>query len=233
MSQSHTAGLCALLCFHWKLREGPRVAMPACPCPGQPRISSSVQRSSPARAQGRARSVRPAAGQRMSCGHCRSKQPAARQSWRRAGTQGSWLAAPSTAPALPLPFPWGCQIWGWALACRALAAWLQTELSQWQWKQQVTLEQATQHMHATARAKEKLQRSQEQLHALREQVGSRQNLQQCPWISLAPQTTQYMSSARHKLPRCRNWRKSFDVSRRGKKSSTKSCTRQRTGQAAF
>lgn len=32
-------------------------------------------------------------------------------------------------------------------------------------------------MHATARAKEKLQKSQEQLHALREQVGSRQNLQ--------------------------------------------------------
>ncbi|XP_040427617.1 polyamine-modulated factor 1-binding protein 1 isoform X1 [Cygnus olor] len=61
---------------------------------------------------------------------------------------------------------------------RALAAWLQTQLSQWQWKQQVTLELATQHMHATARAKEKLQKSQEQLHALREQLRVREDQSQ-------------------------------------------------------
>eukprot|EP00075_Anas_platyrhynchos_P033228 XP_027322481.1 polyamine-modulated factor 1-binding protein 1 isoform X1 [Anas platyrhynchos] len=68
---------------------------------------------------------------------------------------------------------------------RALAAWLQTELSQWQWKQQVTLEQATQHMHATARAKEKLQRSQEQLHALREQLRVQEDQSQGLQRSLA------------------------------------------------
>lgn len=58
---------------------------------------------------------------------------------------------------------------------------LQAELSQWQWKQQVTLEQALQHTHAAAQVKEKLQRSQEQLQALREQVGSGQDLL---WASL-------------------------------------------------
>nr|XP_047906431.1 polyamine-modulated factor 1-binding protein 1 isoform X3 [Anser cygnoides] len=68
---------------------------------------------------------------------------------------------------------------------RALAAWLQTELSQWQWKQQATLEQATQHMHATARAKEKLQKSQEQLHALREQLRVREDRSQGLEHSLA------------------------------------------------
>lgn len=40
----------------------------------------------------------------------------------------------------------------------------------------MTLEQALQHMHAAAHAKEKLQRSQEQLQALRDQVGRGQDL---------------------------------------------------------
>ncbi|KAM7101363.1 polyamine-modulated factor 1-binding protein 1 [Ciconia maguari] len=68
---------------------------------------------------------------------------------------------------------------------RELAARLQTELSQWQWKQQVTLEQALQHMHAAAHAEEKLQRSQEQLQALREQLGAQEEQSQGLWHSLA------------------------------------------------
>ncbi|KAK4814540.1 hypothetical protein QYF61_023739 [Mycteria americana] len=68
---------------------------------------------------------------------------------------------------------------------RELAARLQAELSQWQWKQQVTLEQALRHMHAAAHAEEKLQRSQEQLQALREQLGAQEEQSQGLWHSLA------------------------------------------------
>lgn len=68
---------------------------------------------------------------------------------------------------------------------RELAAQLQAELSQWQWKQQVTLEQAVQHMHAAAHAAEKLQRSQEQLQVLKEQVGRMQDLLQGPLLQPA------------------------------------------------
>ncbi|GAB0195352.1 polyamine-modulated factor 1-binding protein 1 [Grus japonensis] len=67
---------------------------------------------------------------------------------------------------------------------RELAVWLQAELSQWQWKQQVTLEQALQHMHAAAHAEEKLQRSQEQLQVLREQLRAQKEQSQGLWHSL-------------------------------------------------
>ncbi|XP_031470906.1 polyamine-modulated factor 1-binding protein 1 [Phasianus colchicus] len=53
---------------------------------------------------------------------------------------------------------------------REMAVWLQMELSQWQQKQQVTLEQSLQHMHAAAHAKQELQKSQEQLQALKKQL---------------------------------------------------------------
>ncbi|XP_074738241.1 polyamine-modulated factor 1-binding protein 1 isoform X2 [Strix uralensis] len=62
---------------------------------------------------------------------------------------------------------------------------LRAELSRWQWKQQVTLEQALQHMHAAAHAQEKLQRSQEQLQALREQLGAQKEQSQGLWHSVA------------------------------------------------
>ncbi|XP_064884328.1 polyamine-modulated factor 1-binding protein 1 isoform X3 [Columba livia] len=68
---------------------------------------------------------------------------------------------------------------------RELAAQLQAELSQWQWKQQVTLEQAVQHMHAAAHAAEKLQRSQEQLQVLKEQLGAQEEQSQGLRHSLA------------------------------------------------
>ncbi|XP_048814055.1 adenylate cyclase, terminal-differentiation specific-like [Lagopus muta] len=55
-------------------------------------------------------------------------------------------------------------------ACREMAVWLQMELSRWQQKQQVTLEQSLQHMHAAAHAKQELQKSQEQLQALKKQL---------------------------------------------------------------
>lgn len=180
-------------------------AMPACPhclkqprhrhssC--QPRASCSTQRSSHASAWGRACRTRPTVRWRPSCRHCRSKQPAAKLSRHRAGRQALRLAVPGTARAQPgfclRPLhqgraAWGCHSSVCALGPRELAAWLQAELSQWQWKQQVTLEQALQHMHAAAHAEEKLQRSQEQLQALREQVGSGQDLLWGPSVSLAP-----------------------------------------------
>ncbi|XP_042741840.1 adenylate cyclase, terminal-differentiation specific-like [Lagopus leucura] len=53
---------------------------------------------------------------------------------------------------------------------REMAVWLQMELSRWQQKQQVTLEQSLQHMHAAAHAKQELQKSQEQLQALKKQL---------------------------------------------------------------
>nr|XP_021146431.1 polyamine-modulated factor 1-binding protein 1 isoform X3 [Columba livia] len=80
-------------------------------------------------------------------------------------------------------------VW-WQLSCghgssKELAAQLQAELSQWQWKQQVTLEQAVQHMHAAAHAAEKLQRSQEQLQVLKEQLGAQEEQSQGLRHSLA------------------------------------------------
>ncbi|KAM9509224.1 uncharacterized protein ACIB01_000987 isoform 2-T2 [Guaruba guarouba] len=69
---------------------------------------------------------------------------------------------------------------------RELSEQLEAELSQWQWKHQVTVEQALQHLHAAAHDAEELQRSQKQLQTLREQVGSRRHLLWGPSISLAP-----------------------------------------------
>ncbi|XP_026712813.1 polyamine-modulated factor 1-binding protein 1 [Athene cunicularia] len=66
-----------------------------------------------------------------------------------------------------------------AVPClREPAAQLRAELSGWQWRQQATLEQALQHMHAATCTQEKLQRSQEQLQALREQLGAEQEQSQ-------------------------------------------------------
>ncbi|PKU39411.1 polyamine-modulated factor 1-binding protein 1 isoform x1 [Limosa lapponica baueri] len=68
---------------------------------------------------------------------------------------------------------------------REVAARLQAELSQWQWKQQLTLEQALKHMHAASHAQEKLQKSQEQLQALREQLRAQEEQSQGLRCSLA------------------------------------------------
>ncbi|KAM8985643.1 polyamine-modulated factor 1-binding protein 1 isoform 2-T3 [Ara ararauna] len=57
---------------------------------------------------------------------------------------------------------------------RELSEQLEAELSQWQWKHQVTVEQALQHLHAAAHDAEELQRSQKQLQTLREQAQSLQ-----------------------------------------------------------
>ncbi|XP_061210352.1 polyamine-modulated factor 1-binding protein 1-like [Neopsephotus bourkii] len=61
---------------------------------------------------------------------------------------------------------------------RELAEQLKAELNQWQWKHQVALEQALQHMHAVAHAAEELQRSQKQLQTLREQLGTQEEQSQ-------------------------------------------------------
>ncbi|XP_057255905.1 transcription factor sma-9-like [Pezoporus wallicus] len=61
---------------------------------------------------------------------------------------------------------------------RELAEQLKAELSQWQWKHQVTLEQALQHMHAAAHAAEELQRNQKQLQTLREQLRTQEEQSQ-------------------------------------------------------
>ncbi|XP_074769619.1 polyamine-modulated factor 1-binding protein 1 [Athene noctua] len=65
-----------------------------------------------------------------------------------------------------------------AAPSREPAARLRAELSGWQWRQQATLEQALQHMHAATCTQEKLQRSQEQLQALREQLVAEQEQSQ-------------------------------------------------------
>ncbi|XP_025936897.1 uncharacterized protein LOC112973335 [Apteryx rowi] len=153
-----------------------------CQTPAPPRSPSAAAASPqpPTAHRGAAMPVpgkgRPVPGQLRAGGRATSAAGASGPQQGRGGTEQVRGQHPPRGPSVPRggrSGAWGCRSWGGALAPREAAAQLQAELSWWQQQQQTTLEQALQHRHATAQAEERLQRSQEQLQALKQQVGTR------------------------------------------------------------
>ncbi|XP_074696175.1 polyamine-modulated factor 1-binding protein 1 isoform X3 [Strix aluco] len=157
----------------------------------QPQASCSAQRSGRACAWGRTHSPGPTARPRPSNEQGRSQRAAARLRQLRAGRPVSGQALRGAVLALGLAQAAGEREQPGLPRLRLCPCLrepdvrLRAELSRWQWKQQVTLEQALQHMQAAAHAQEKLQRSQEQLQALREQLGAQKEQNQGLWHSVA------------------------------------------------